>query len=657
MKRNLLFIIVLASILGFSGITYAALQPFNSLQLAPSPSNGNCLKTDGTFNSWSANCGSGGGGGGGGTWSTTTSQTANHLINYPNNNTDIVTIGNSATTSAPFWYDPTTKEWQVETASTTFNGGNFRFNGNSTTTTFGITSLANGLLQVNTNGSVLSLSTTTLTASSPLSLSNPVVKVGGSNSVLTIDTSGTWSGNAGTATALAANGTNCSAGNYPLGVDASGNSESCTLATTGTVTSIATNNGITGGTITTTGTIGLATINAGVLGATTNGSVPTSQATSTLYGVGTNGQVLGYSGGNLISLATTTFTGTAPISLTYAAGQVTGSCTTASAGVTGCLSGTDYNTFNGKQATISASWPIILTGATLSFGGLGTTSNLVAGQLPYATGVNTFGQVATTSVTCDGGATCTSFVALGSASTIRSTFPFTIDTNYGALTNSTSTPLWFKSGLQASSTSQFVFGSSTAWSATSICLTGDICRTTWPSSSAVGGSSGQLQYNASGSLGGVSTTTHSFSGFPASLSGTIGALVGGSNSTLTWWGLATSSNLTAGQLLMSNGAGNVSSTATGTISNGTNISVTNGGTASVLGSNITINLSGTVGIANGGTGTTTGVAGQLAYWNGGATNLQALGTSTVSCTGNVSCTAFSIPGLSNITIGPGTAPD
>lgn len=38
-------------------------------------------------------------------------------------------------------------------------------------------------------------------------------------------------GNAATATALAANGTNCSAGNYPLGVDASGNSESCTAVT------------------------------------------------------------------------------------------------------------------------------------------------------------------------------------------------------------------------------------------------------------------------------------------------------------------------------------------------------------------------------------------------------------------------------------------
>lgn len=42
----------------------------------------------------------------------------------------------------------------------------------------------------------------------------------------------TVSGNAGTATALAANGANCSAGEYPLGVDASGAVESCADATT-----------------------------------------------------------------------------------------------------------------------------------------------------------------------------------------------------------------------------------------------------------------------------------------------------------------------------------------------------------------------------------------------------------------------------------------
>ena len=53
------------------------------------------------------------------------------------------------------------------------------------------------------------------------------------SNALTLDTSGTWSGNAGTATALAANGGNCSAGNYPLGVDASGATETCTPSPVG----------------------------------------------------------------------------------------------------------------------------------------------------------------------------------------------------------------------------------------------------------------------------------------------------------------------------------------------------------------------------------------------------------------------------------------
>lgn len=86
-------------------------------------------------------------------------------------------------------------------------------------------------LQYNGSGSVFAgVSTTTLTASSPLSLSQPISVIGNSASALSINTSGTWSGNAGTATALASNGSNCSAGFFPLGVDASGNSENCTYA-------------------------------------------------------------------------------------------------------------------------------------------------------------------------------------------------------------------------------------------------------------------------------------------------------------------------------------------------------------------------------------------------------------------------------------------
>lgn len=81
-------------------------------------------------------------------------------------------------------------------------------------------------------GSAYGVATTTVTASSPLSLSNTVWKVGGSNSVLSLDTSGSWTGNAGTATALAADPANCSAGSFPLGITASGAVESCTDAWT-----------------------------------------------------------------------------------------------------------------------------------------------------------------------------------------------------------------------------------------------------------------------------------------------------------------------------------------------------------------------------------------------------------------------------------------
>lgn len=54
---------------------------------------------------------------------------------------------------------------------------------------------------------------------------------------------GSVSGNAGTATALAANGSNCSAGSYPLGVDASGAVETCTDATTEINSAISTHTG------------------------------------------------------------------------------------------------------------------------------------------------------------------------------------------------------------------------------------------------------------------------------------------------------------------------------------------------------------------------------------------------------------------------------
>ena len=71
--------------------------------------------------------------GGAGTWSTTTSQTAGQLINYPNNTTDIVVVGASSTTTAPFYIDP-----NQSTASLTVGGSaTTTLYGSSATSTFG----------------------------------------------------------------------------------------------------------------------------------------------------------------------------------------------------------------------------------------------------------------------------------------------------------------------------------------------------------------------------------------------------------------------------------------------------------------------------------------------------------------------------------------
>lgn len=69
--------------------------------------------------------GSGGGGSAAGTWSTTTSLVSGQLINYPNNTTDIVTVGSNATTSAEVYFDPNAQRYQIgnaSTASTTITG-------------------------------------------------------------------------------------------------------------------------------------------------------------------------------------------------------------------------------------------------------------------------------------------------------------------------------------------------------------------------------------------------------------------------------------------------------------------------------------------------------------------------------------------------------
>lgn len=115
---------------------------------------------------------------------------------------------------------------------------------------FSSTLTASNLSGTNT-GDQINISGNAATVTTNANLTGPITSVGNATSIASqtgtgakfvMDTSptlttpnigsatGSVSGNAGTATALAANGTNCSAGQYPLGVDASGNSENCTAA-------------------------------------------------------------------------------------------------------------------------------------------------------------------------------------------------------------------------------------------------------------------------------------------------------------------------------------------------------------------------------------------------------------------------------------------
>ncbi len=123
-------------------------------------------------------------------------------------------------------------------------------------------------------------------------------------------------------------------------------------------------------------------------------------------------------------------------------------------------------------------------------------------------------------------------------------WPWTLLTNYGTTTNATTTPSWFQTGVYASSTSQFTFASTTAISATTICLTGDVCRTTWPTGGSGGAGNvstssvpvvGQIPFwtttTATPALLSTVATTSLGVTAPITFSGTLFAQIGGAGGT------------------------------------------------------------------------------------------------------------------------------
>lgn len=393
----------------FGSIAVAATPPSTSAQISSSSAvSGYVLQTDGIHNNWVATSTLGFSGGSG------TPGGLNLQVQYNNAGSfggisGAVTNGTILNLTNPLIGGATITTSSVNGVTLTTGGA---------TTSY-----------LNASGAYSVPVGTTYTATYPVTLTSSAFGLAfGTTTANTWSALNIFNGNA-TTTALTVSGntwlTNLGtpAGTF-LAVDANGKIIATTTPSSGgsgTVTSITTNNGITGGTITTTGTIGLATINAGVLGSPVNGAVPTSQATSTLYGIGTNGFVLAEVSGIPTWTATTTLaTISGTLSLTtQAAGTLqaaqfpalTGDITTSAGSLATSLKSTGTagtyrsTTFDAQGRETSGTNPTTFAGYAIS----DTSANLAAALTdetgsglavfnasPTFTGLSTFANSSTT---------------------------------------------------------------------------------------------------------------------------------------------------------------------------------------------------------------------------------------------------------------------
>lgn len=428
-----LIYIVLGLIIGATALTVSAqVRTFTSLQLASDPDNSECLTTDGTHNSWGS-CGSGSGDPFAWTptsWGVSTSTTLGFLNGFLSTasstiDSNLLITGNSTTTHAT-----TTSLFSTTLASDTLRvtgltsaltltgstGVFAEYTGTTCTNQFIRVLSALGAATCATVGTAdvagLDISDdTNLAVTSPITLTGDTVG-------FDFSTSNTWTG---------------------ANIFDSITRSTTTNATTTNlgITSLLTFNGVTGDEwtdfcTTITGGAGLcdgsddggAGTSAFEIATTSDIAVP-----NLAYFTKTSGRT------TLGSVATGTVSGTGGITVTASRYAVGGAlaidCTVSSGSADGCLSSADWTTFNNKQNTISATWPITLTGAAVGFNGLSTSSAAVTGNVPYFSGVNTFANVATSSLVQSTGIN----IANGTTAYVLGAQPtFTIDQSF--------TPTW-----------------------------------------------------------------------------------------------------------------------------------------------------------------------------------------------------------------------
>jgi hypothetical protein len=157
---------------------------------------------------------------------------------------------------------------------------------------------------------------------------------------------------------------------------------------------------------------------------------------------------------------------------------VCGTVTAAGDGVGNWFTPTSYG--NATSTTIGFNAGLLSVGSTTINGNL----NVIGNATTTNATTTTFAISGISSAllkTLTNGAVVAAVAGVDYAAAGSGAFPFTPTTNFGALANSTSTPIWFQAGLQASSTSRFTdatfsgkidFATSTSASSTLITLAG-----------------------------------------------------------------------------------------------------------------------------------------------------------------------------------------
>lgn len=420
----------------------------------------------GVLGSVGSACGSGGGSSGG-TWSTTTSQVTGQYVNYPNNDTDVVSIGANSTTTSEFWFDPNKVQASFGTGTTgwNINGQSASYVTNTLsigTTTVGLGQLTLGsstapqlTLSDNTAGDnhwvarnaggLFALATSTQTATSTASAFTinasgfpTFASLGGVTGCAQFSSAGTLS-NTGTACGSG------SGGAYPF--QGANNSTSTLTGFTGGLSAGASStlnnftfNNATGTSATTTNLSGTNISGFGLTSCT---------GTSALTYTGTGFTCTAQPQGTVTSV-----TGTYPV-------QSTGGATPVISLAFGTTTNNNWSGFNIFSASTTIGGGTTATGLTI-FGGATTTGqslHLSSTTLQNFTGINaTTSQATTTSLAvtnltaanCDVKALTTGIIYCGTDTTGASTYPFPNILGGG---NATSSLTGFSGGILAISSS------------------------------------------------------------------------------------------------------------------------------------------------------------------------------------------------------------